>query len=149
MKKHTSNFYPRTVVCVVWFGGILLLCERLKTRTFKNHWQAAGGKIEKNESIVNAAIREVYEEMGIVLNPQELTLIDCIINDPTTEKCFLFEACLPFPRVANVQNKESKHGPWTPFKLSSAIKLKLCPGLKEYFLKHESPLRRSNKLALS
>lgn len=38
----------------------------------------AGGKLEPGESAVNAAIREVYEELGVVVAPGDLTAISTI-----------------------------------------------------------------------
>ena len=57
---------------------ILLICaEDYKTTTIDGkyrgrYWYTIGGKIESNESVQEAAIREIYEETGIIKEELEL-----------------------------------------------------------------------------
>ncbi len=54
-----------TVLCMVYDGNKLLLQDRVK-----NDWQGLtfpGGHVEKEESFVQAVIREVYEETGLTI----------------------------------------------------------------------------------
>jgi ADP-ribose pyrophosphatase YjhB (NUDIX family) len=41
-------------------------------------WNGPGGKVERNESIVNCVIRETKEELGVILFPQYLQQIATI-----------------------------------------------------------------------
>lgn len=41
---------------------------------YKTHWSAPGGVIDVGESPLQAAIREVKEEIGLDIDPEELTL---------------------------------------------------------------------------
>jgi 8-oxo-dGTP pyrophosphatase MutT (NUDIX family) len=126
--------YPKTVVCVIWIGDKILLCQRLKNDCFKGGWQATGGKVDEGETFEQAAIREAYEECGVEIPQYLLQVSDCITNDPTTKKCFLFEAFLPERYAKLVKRTEpKKHGPWKLFSIEEAQKLKLLPGLTEYF----------------
>lgn len=130
-----KNFYPKTVACVIWIRGKVLLSQRKDTKTFSGYWESTGGKVEINESLTQAAIREIREETGLNIMHHELYIKDCIINDPTTEKCFLFEAILNHHIFSDVQNTESqKRSKWKLFTSDEALKLNLMPGLKEYFL---------------
>lgn len=58
-----------TVLCLIHRGNQYLLQDRVK-----NDWRGftlPGGHVEKNESIVDAVIREINEETGLtILNPQ-------------------------------------------------------------------------------
>lgn len=61
-------------------GKISEICLAMKKRGFgKGRWNGAGGKVEKNESIDEAAKREVLEEIGVEINKMdkiaELTFI--------------------------------------------------------------------------
>jgi len=52
-------------------GGIIikenkvLLIRRINAKTFNEMWANPGGKIEDGESVENACIRELHEELGI------------------------------------------------------------------------------------
>ena len=47
---------------------------------YKNCWNGIGGKIEENETEIQATIRECYEETGIQLNNPKL-LVTCICTE--------------------------------------------------------------------
>lgn len=49
----------------------VLLVKRNK-KPYKNCWNGIGGKINENETIIEAAIRESKEETGIALNDPKL-----------------------------------------------------------------------------
>jgi 8-oxo-dGTP pyrophosphatase MutT (NUDIX family) len=134
MKKKKTGKFPRTVVCVIWIGNKILLCQRLKEDRFKGGWQATGGKVEDWETFEQAAIREAEEECGIEIPQYMLSVAECIEDDPSTDKCFLFESFLP-PRYARLvkRTEPNKHGPWKLFTVAQAKKLKLLPGLTKYF----------------
>jgi len=81
-----------------WSGVILkkndkvLLCKRSPDKSLPNVWSIPSGKIEKNETPGNAAIREYYEETNIKL-PKEIELvgfIDRFNEDKTTKKGIMF-----------------------------------------------------------
>lgn len=62
--------------------GRLLIQKRSKTKKDEpNKWDlSSAGHIEFNESPLNAAIREMYEELGIIINEKDLVLIDTYLN---------------------------------------------------------------------
>ncbi len=60
----------------------VLMVKRNKP-PYKNCWNGIGGKIEENETEIQATIRECYEETGIQLNNPKL-LVTCIY--PETNK---------------------------------------------------------------
>jgi 8-oxo-dGTP diphosphatase len=43
----------------------VLFAQRPEGKAYAGHWEFPGGKIEANESIQDAAIREIDEELGI------------------------------------------------------------------------------------
>ncbi len=62
-----SYKYPRpavTVDCVVLNDNNVLLIKRLNT-PFKDHWALPGGFIDIDETLEEAAYRELSEETGV------------------------------------------------------------------------------------
>jgi mutator protein MutT len=53
----------------------ILLLHRTNTGSHDNLWAVPGGSIERNESIVDAAVREAHEELAITIDPQSLHLM--------------------------------------------------------------------------
>ncbi|WOT06518.1 NUDIX hydrolase [Shewanella youngdeokensis] len=62
-----------TVACVIESNGRFLLVEELIEGGIKYNQPA--GHLEANESLVDACIREVKEETGLVIKPEGLTAI--------------------------------------------------------------------------
>lgn len=53
---------------IIWDGKSILLCHV----THAKHWDLPKGKMEPNETELQAAIRELWEETGLHAQPQEL-----------------------------------------------------------------------------
>ena len=54
-------------------GAVLLLLERDPTRPTEPYWGTIGGAVDPEESLAEAAVRELWEETGIVADPADLT----------------------------------------------------------------------------
>ncbi len=65
-----------TVACVVHAEGKFLVVE--ETINGKALWNQPAGHLEANETLVEAAARELWEETGISAQPQHNTLFVCI-----------------------------------------------------------------------
>ncbi|WP_318377122.1 NUDIX hydrolase [Enterobacter sp.] len=83
-------FKPRvTVACVVHAQGKFLVVEE-KVRG-KATWNQPAGHLEADETLVQAAKRELYEETGIVADPQHfIRMHQWIAPDRTPFLRFLF-----------------------------------------------------------
>ncbi|MEE2523222.1 NUDIX domain-containing protein [Pseudarthrobacter sp. J75] len=82
---------PRIVVsavCVYDAAGRLLTVRKRGTTKFMH----PGGKPEAGESAVEAAARELAEEVGIVIAPADLTLLGTWIADAANEAATDIEA---------------------------------------------------------
>lgn len=52
------------------------------SKNFPNCWEFVGGKVEKNETALEAIIRESLEEVGLTLTPTCVTfIIESVIGD--------------------------------------------------------------------
>jgi 8-oxo-dGTP diphosphatase len=75
---------PRIIVsavCVYDAAGRLLTVRKRGTDKFMH----PGGKPEPGETAVQAAARELQEEVGIIVDPRELTLMGVWLADAANE----------------------------------------------------------------
>jgi len=70
-------------------SGRVLLVEP----TYKQTWELPGGSVQANESPWEAAAREVAEELGLVLKPGRLLVVEhCAADNIRTDiLCFVFD----------------------------------------------------------
>jgi 8-oxo-dGTP diphosphatase len=62
----------RVVAGVLKIGNKVLLTSRPTSKSHSGYWEFPGGKIEENESVIDALIRELREEINV-----EVSSIDC------------------------------------------------------------------------
>ena len=77
-----------SAVCVFDDAGRLLTVRKRGTAMFMH----PGGKPEPGETAVQAAARELAEEVGIILRPQELELMGVWVADAANEAATDIEA---------------------------------------------------------
>lgn len=74
------DFKPEfeVVSCFCEYNGEILLLRRMQARkdAYSSKWGLPAGKVRPQESLVEAVIREVKEETGINLYPNELIYLD-------------------------------------------------------------------------
>lgn len=98
-----------------------LVSQRHPSKNFPYSWECTGGSVQSGESEINAAIREVSEELGLELNPQGASIIHQVRRDEMQDfyDAWLFKIDdvpisslkLQDGEVINVQwvNKETLH----------------------------------------
>ncbi len=59
----------------------IFLCKRSGSSSFPGTWSIPVGKIQENESPIDAAIREVMEELGETPDPNHCDVLDADIFD--------------------------------------------------------------------
>lgn len=75
--EHTRSIPRKRSAATVVFtdaAGRVLLCEP----TYKQVWEAPGGAVEADESPRDAAVREVCEELGLVVEPGRMVAVDYV-----------------------------------------------------------------------
>ncbi len=129
------NHFQKVVHSALWFGNRIALSKILKDCYHKNYWSDSGGKVEENESLIEAVQRETYEETDLSLERSQFKLIDCYIYPERELKTFLFEVNLcEYFFTAFMKNREpEKHFDWKLFTVEEALKLKkLMPSVRFY-----------------
>jgi 8-oxo-dGTP diphosphatase len=66
--------------CILKNKNKFLVSQRPLSKIFANFWEFPGGKLENNESFQNAIIRELKEELGIIVNKKNLINLDVITH---------------------------------------------------------------------
>lgn len=74
LKQKDEKFNPKfeVVSCYIEYNGKILLLKRQINKTEANTYGVPAGKVEKDEDIYDAIIREVKEETGISLEKEKL-----------------------------------------------------------------------------
>lgn len=75
------NKIVNVVVVVLCNGDKILLNSRPIGKPMAGYWEFPGGKIEESETFVDAAIRELNEELGIIILDNDCKHIDTIYQD--------------------------------------------------------------------
>ena len=60
--------YINVVACVLKKNEKILIASRPETKNFSGFFEFPGGKVEKDECLIEALDREIYEELGIRLD---------------------------------------------------------------------------------
>jgi 8-oxo-dGTP diphosphatase len=78
--SHPENRSIRVLAAVVQRGGRFLVCQRPPHKRHGGLWEFPGGKLEVEESLLDAARRELSEELGVQALAVEQPLLS--IADP-------------------------------------------------------------------
>lgn len=74
-RKLENSFTPLLVVAAALLreDGHVLMQQRPFGAAHGGLWEFPGGKVDPGESPENAAVRELHEELGLILSPNDLT----------------------------------------------------------------------------
>ena len=68
MQTTEAKKYVNVVACVLKKNQKVLIASRPKMKMFSDFFEFPGGKVEKEECLMEALDREIFEELGITLN---------------------------------------------------------------------------------
>lgn len=118
--------------CYCEWNNKFLLLQRNRTRPIGLRWGTPGGKLEPGETPLAAVIREVQEETGIILNPQQLFYAGKrFVQIPEGEFIFHFFHTRFETKPEVVINQEHEKFCWVS--LQEAYELPLITGAEECF----------------
>jgi 8-oxo-dGTP pyrophosphatase MutT (NUDIX family)/deoxyadenosine/deoxycytidine kinase len=148
--KPGSNKSPlfTAVGCVVWHEHKMLLLRRSEAKSYPACWGLPSGKVERDETNLKAAIRELYEETQILLSGEQLDLFGTYFIE-TDDMLFEYGVFLHVAGSAfSVTLNAVEHTSFGWFTVREAVSLKLVPKLKEILEEVESALSPSGQLQL-
>ena len=122
---------PESVLVVIYTTDLqVLLLERAK---HPGYWQSVTGSREAGESFLVTAVREVYEETGLSIKPEQLRVwpgenIYTIMPEwrhryapeVTHNREQVFSICLPTPCDIQISPDEHRAWRWAPWKNAAA-----------------------------
>ena len=142
-----SYFIKRVSVasCFLEWHEKVFLLKRLPNDSHGNSWCLPGGEIEKDETAMAGAIREVYEETGMVLKKERLISFNKLYLHRVSPPCGCIFSIYYFAFSSQpsfyVDPKEHSEGNW--FSFDEALKLPLIEGgsfVLNYCLKKRASL---------
>ena len=110
--KSRYHFIPRVLVFLTRGDEVLLIKRGADRKVFPNQYNGVGGHVEKGESVLAAARREVQEESG--LSPANLWLCAVVAIDTGDEQAGI--AMWVFRGEAEGEPRQSPEGEisWVP-----------------------------------
>lgn len=128
MCEHSRPHLPLTRVVAAVIAdsnGRLLLCQRPSHKRYGGLWEFPGGKIEPGETDLEAARRELREELGVQVTDLREPLLK--IHDPGST--FIIEF-MPVAVNGTPQPLEHSELRWTP--VSELLALPLAPSDRSF-----------------
>lgn len=83
---------PVVAVALIDPAGRVLMQQRPVGKAHGGLWEFPGGKVEQGESLIGALVREIEEELGIALAPQDLYPLSFAAN-PSDPHVVLLYTC--------------------------------------------------------
>ncbi|MFA5624289.1 MAG: NUDIX domain-containing protein [Bradymonadales bacterium] len=120
-----------------------ILCIKRAIEPCKGEWALPGGYLELAECWQDGAVRELYEESGIMLNVEnDIKKIICVDSNPKRDRLLLFALCKP--QKQDLLQKLQTNSEVTDFKLVYAPEELAFPphtrSLELYFLNYHENL---------
>ena len=125
---HSPLFHA--VGCVCRFREEILLLERAGDKSYPNCWGIPTGKVEENEELIQAMVRELFEETGILLSSENLHLFKTyhVVSEEMSFLYTVFRASFSSKPRVKIRAEEHKDFGW--YALREALTLKLVPNLE-------------------
>ena len=137
LKDPPVNFSLKAEVLAVlpFIHDKVLLLQRLPTHPQANLWCAPGGKIHWNETVKEAAVRELWEETGIKIEKDALVnLGKFYVRYPNGDFIFhLYQTHLSESDAIKIQISKAEHQNFCLCPVEKIYHLPLTPGLEECF----------------
>ena len=115
----------RVLAAVIRRGDTYLVCQRPAHKRHGGLWEFPGGKLEPGESLLEAAGREMSEELGVVVSKVDALLFS--VADPGSE--FLIEFV---PTAIQGEPKALEHSELRWLSLHELPSLPLAPSDRRF-----------------
>lgn len=115
-KEKPPKFNPKfdVISCFVEYNGEILLLHRQDHKPESNTWGVPAGKVDAGESLLEAIVREIQEETGLVLPPSQLSCFGKVfVKYPEYDFVYhIYHAKLEQKRKIAISDREHKDFKW-------------------------------------
>lgn len=134
--KPPEGFLSKKYIAAIFCNrdGKFLFLLRQPNKSHGNTWGIPGGKVNKDETPKEGAIREFFEETRIQLNEKEVKDVGHVyIKDPTYGDFiyWMFSTKYSSQNEVEINKEEHRQARWLTFKEALELKEPLIPGEKE------------------
>lgn len=128
------HLFPVAVHLFFFIENRVLLLRRFNTGWEDGKYSVPAGHVEENESATEAAIREAYEEVGVILTPEDIEVVHVMHRKSEQERFDLFFAVKHWNgEIVNHEPNKSDDLRWYAFKnLPDIIIPYVREGLENY-----------------
>ncbi len=143
----TQRFNPKFEIATMYieYNDQILILHRQDDKSEGNKWGIPGGKVDKNETPLQAVIRETKEETGFDISGQSIEVLKAVYIEYDEKNHFVYHAF----RIqlqgnpGDVKINFNEHKGFTWIKPAHALKMDLLKDedvciMKDYALKLES-----------
>lgn len=139
----TPKFKPCVEIAAIYIehDGQILILHRQNTKAEGNKWGIPGGKIEKNETPLQAVIRETKEETGFDISKQTIETLKTVYIEYNEKNHFVYHTFRTQlqENPGDVKINSNEHKGFTWVKPIEALKMDLLKDedtciMKDYFL---------------
>jgi 8-oxo-dGTP diphosphatase len=137
-----SGFTPQieAAACYLEIDGKLLLLQIGMHKKEPGTWSVPGGKLEKNETLQNCAIRELREETGISVDPSQVHFVSTLYFQKQEVGIVYHMFQVEIAEIPHVQVSD-EHQDYKWAILQDLDALPLISGAKEAFAVYQRKLR--------
>lgn len=116
----------KIVAGVITKDNKVLICKRPQTKSNGLLWEFAGGKVEKNETLQDALIRECFEELSV-----QIKVDDFIMKTEYSYPDVDVEINFFYAQIINGHEKCLEHCEIKWVNFDELSKFKFCPADKD------------------
>jgi 8-oxo-dGTP pyrophosphatase MutT (NUDIX family) len=125
-----NNFNPKAAIvgcCYLHYQDKILLLHRQDSKAEGNHWGIPGGKLDSGEMLIDAIIREVFEETGFRLDKEKVQYIGMVyIKVPNFDfEYHMIDYIEPIKNPGDVKINFKEHKGFTWVTPKDALKMDL------------------------
>jgi len=93
-RMNEGEYHLEVYVLIENDKGEYLISQRSPSKTFPNMWECTGGNAVAGDDSLTTALKEVKEELGVILDPQNGRMIQHHLRCGTVECCGLVDVWL-------------------------------------------------------